>query len=84
MSIVTPRELRYSLLLDPDPDTGTYTVTVPALPGVVTQGSTLEEAIAMGTEAVELHLAALLAHGEPVPEERAHPQVLTVPVRVGA
>jgi len=29
-------ERRYTILLDPDDEEGGYTVTVPALPGVVT------------------------------------------------
>jgi predicted RNase H-like HicB family nuclease len=52
----------------------------PALPGVVTQGRTVEEAIALAKDAVALHIAGLVAHGEPVPEERERPQVLTIRV----
>jgi len=41
------RELEYAVVLHPDPEVGGYSVTVPALPGVVTEGDTTEEAIAM-------------------------------------
>jgi hypothetical protein len=34
----------YSIVVDPDPEGG-YTVTVPALPGCITQGETTEECI---------------------------------------
>jgi antitoxin HicB len=74
------QEYRYTIILHPDPDEGGYTVTVPALPGVVTQGETLEEAIAMARDAIRLHVAALRADGEPVPEEREHPQAITISV----
>jgi antitoxin HicB len=74
------QEYRYTIILHPDPDEGGYTVTVPALPGVVTQGETLEEAIAMARDAIRLHVAALRADGEPVPEEREHPQAITINV----
>jgi predicted RNase H-like HicB family nuclease len=74
------REYAYTVLLDPDPDTGTYTVTVPALPGVVTQGDSVEDAIAQAKEAIQVHLEGLLADGEPIPEERERPQVVTVRV----
>ena len=77
-------QVRYTILLDPDPEDGTYTVTVPALPGIVTQGSSIEEAIAMAKDAIELHLEGLVAHGEPIPREHYPPQVLTVPVRVAS
>jgi antitoxin HicB len=74
------REYAYSILLEPDPTEGGYTVTVPALPGVVTQGETMEEAIAMAKEAIQCHIEGLLADGEPVPEERQHPQTIIVNV----
>jgi len=35
----------YTVVLDPDPEEGGYTVTVPALPGVVTQGETVDQCI---------------------------------------
>ena len=40
-----------------------YTVTVPALPGIVTCGDTLEEAKKMAREAIELHCECLLQEG---------------------
>ena len=57
----------FNLAFEPDPEGG-YTVTVPALPGCVTYGETLEAARAMAKEAIELYLADLVADGEKVPE----------------
>jgi len=37
-----------------------YTVTVPALPGLVTAGKTLEEARSMVLDAIRCHLESLL------------------------
>ena len=74
------REYSYTIILHPDEDDGGYTVTVPALPGCVTQGETLDEAIAMARDAIGLYIEALVADGEPVPEEREHPQALTIRV----
>jgi len=71
---------RYTIILDPDPDEGGYTVTVPALPGCVTQGETIEEAIAMAKDAILLHVEALIEAGEPVPVEQEHPQAITINV----
>jgi predicted RNase H-like HicB family nuclease len=45
-----------------------YGVTVPDLPGCFSAGSTIDEAIAMAQEAIELHLEGLIEEGEPVPE----------------
>ncbi|MEW5828445.1 MAG: type II toxin-antitoxin system HicB family antitoxin [Chloroflexota bacterium] len=48
-------------------DEGGYTATVPTLPGCVSFGETLEEAMEMVKEAIELYLESLKAHGEAVP-----------------
>jgi predicted RNase H-like HicB family nuclease len=70
----------YTIILHPDTEEGGYTVTVPALPGCITQGETLEEAIAMAKDAIRLHIESLLADGEPVPEEHEHPQAIIIDV----
>ena len=71
---------RYSVLLTPDPDEGGYTVTVPALPGCITEGDTLEEALANAREAITCHLEGLALDGEPIPEEQSHPELAVVEV----
>jgi antitoxin HicB len=72
--------MRYTIVLDPDVEEGGYTVTVPALPGIVTQGETVEQCRERAIEAIELHIEGLIADGEPVPEEQGQPQLLTVEV----
>jgi predicted RNase H-like HicB family nuclease len=71
---------RYTVLLTPDPEDGGYTVTVPALPGCVTEGDTLEEALENAKDAIRLYLEDVIASGEPVPEEEAPPELATVEV----
>ena len=46
-----------------------YTVTVPALPGLVTEGRTIDEARAMAFDAIRCHVESLRKDGEPVPVE---------------
>ena len=75
---------RYSVLLDRDPDDGSHTVTVPALPGIVTQGRDLEDALSMARDAIRCHVASLLKDGLPIPDEDEPPQVITVDVEVAA
>ncbi len=70
----------YSIVLDPDPDEGGFTVTVPALPGCLTQGETIEECVAHAEEAIIAYLEDLAAAGEPIPEEREAPRLLKVTV----
>ena len=61
----------YTVVLIPEPEEGGYSVLVPALPGCVTQGETVEEALAMAKDAIEGWIAVARKHGEPVPEEVA-------------
>jgi len=58
--------INYAIVIHKDRDSD-YGVTVPDLPGCFTAGSTLDEALAMAQEAVELHLEGLIEHGEAVP-----------------
>ncbi|MBM3156553.1 MAG: type II toxin-antitoxin system HicB family antitoxin [Chloroflexi bacterium] len=60
--------LSYRVLLRKEPEGG-YTVIVPSLAGCVTYGDTVEEAIEMAKEAIELYIESLKAHGEEVPSE---------------
>ena len=62
------RNLNYRILLRKEPEGG-YTVTVPILPGCVTYGETVDEAIAMAREAVEVYVESLRKRGEEVPTE---------------
>ncbi|TAJ45691.1 type II toxin-antitoxin system HicB family antitoxin [Methanofollis fontis] len=60
--------ITYRILLRKEPEGG-YTVTVPTLPGCVTFGGTIEEAIAMAKEAIEVYLEDLTERGEEIPTE---------------
>jgi predicted RNase H-like HicB family nuclease len=71
---------RYTIVLIPDADEGGYTVTVPSLPGCVTEGDTFEEALENAREAITVHLEALAADGEPLPEEQGQPELAVVEV----
>jgi len=48
---------------------GGYTVKVPALPGCVTFGETIDEAIAMAREAIEGYIETLNDLGKKVPKD---------------
>ncbi len=60
---------RYVIVLTPtaEADEVGYTVTVPALPGCVTEGDTMDEALANAREAVALFVESLEARGLPIP-----------------
>jgi len=60
--------LNYKILLKKEPEGG-FTVLVPSLPGCITYGDTLDEAIEKAKEAIELYIESLKAHGEEIPTE---------------
>ena len=61
-------KMSFTVVFDKEEDG--YTVTVPALPGLVTGGKTLEEARGMALDAIRCHLESLLKDGEAIPEEK--------------
>jgi len=58
----------YRVLLRKETEGG-YTVLVPSLPGCVTYGDTIEEAIDRAREAIELYIESLKEHGEEIPTD---------------
>jgi antitoxin HicB len=60
--------LTYKVLLKPEPEGG-FTVNVPALPGCITYGETLDEAKVNAQEAIELYIESLKEHGEDIPTD---------------
>lgn len=48
---------------------GGFTVNVPALPGCVTYGEDLDEAISMAKEAISLYIEELQERGETIPDD---------------
>jgi len=59
---------QYTVVFEPAEEGG-YVVSVPALPGCVTQGENLEEAMAMAKDAIEGYLSVLKEKGEEIPTE---------------
>jgi len=57
------KTLSYRVLLRKEPEGG-YTVIVPSLPGCITYGDTIEEAIEMAKEAIELYIESLKEHND--------------------
>lgn len=62
------KTLNYRIFLKKEPEGG-FTVFVPSLPGCITYGNTLNEAIEKATETIELYIGSLKAHCEEIPTE---------------
>ena len=69
---VSETRLRYTVLMEQNEDGG-YTVTVPSLPGCVSEGSTLEEALAHIEEAIAGYVEVARKLGKPIPVEVSVP-----------
>jgi antitoxin HicB len=61
-------EYSYTVLFEPAIEGG-YVVTCPALPGLVTEGDTLEEARSMAQDAIRGYLESLRKDGRPIPAD---------------
>lgn len=63
-------EYRYTVIFEPAEEGG-YTVTCPALPGLVTEGDTMDEARLMAEDAIRGYLESLRKDNLPIPSEAA-------------
>lgn len=55
-----------------------YTVTFPDLPGCITEGDSMEEALHMAKEALELHMYGVEEDGEAIPDP-SQPEKIVAP-----
>jgi antitoxin HicB len=61
-------EHRYTVLFEPAEEGG-FVATCPALPGLVTEGDTLEETREMVKDAIRAYLESLAIDGLPAPKD---------------
>ena len=74
-------QYQYTAVFEPAAEGG-YTVTVPALPGLVTEADTIEEARAMVKDAIRGYLESLVKHGEEIPVEPRPASIERVAVNI--
>ena len=78
----TEKIIDFTVIFQPAEEGG-YNVFVPALPGCVTQGQTLDEAKRMAEDAISLYCQSMLADGETIPVDRGelvgHVQIVAQP-----
>ncbi len=60
--------LTYNVKLEPQPEGG-YTVSVPALPGCISEGETIDETLRNIQEAIEGCLISMVKRGKEIPLE---------------
>ena len=66
--------LPYTIELTPDPEDGGWVVSVKELPGCLSQGDTIEEAMEMIRDAMSGWIEVCLEDGVPIPEPRSDEQ----------
>ena len=60
--------MKFTVILEPQEEGG-FTVSVPALPGCISEGGNREEALKNIKEAIELYLEVLKEDGKPIPQD---------------
>lgn len=61
--------MKFTVILTHDEEDGGYTAECPALPGCLSEGETVEEALANVREAIEGCLESLAARRLPLPQQ---------------
>jgi len=72
----------FEIVIEKEPEDAGYRAYSPTLPGCYSNGATIEEAKRNIREAVQQHVASLMAHGQPIAqhERLVHVEELTVGV----
>jgi len=71
---------QYTVIFDPDKESGGYTVTIPSLPGCISEGDNFEEALKNIKEAAGLYLEVMRKRKEGMIREEKG--VIIAPVQV--
>jgi len=72
--------MKYTVILEPDDEGKGFTVEVPALPGCITEGDNIEDALSNAKEAIELFIETLKEIGKPIPEDVPVSDIRTVEI----
>jgi len=68
------REYEYTAFFEAN-ENGGYTVTIPSLPGLVTEGKNLEDARDMAKDAIRCYVEGLKKAKQPIPVEKETAQI---------
>lgn len=79
---ITRRVYQYTAVFEPDEKSGGFTVTVPALPGCISEGDNFEEALKNISEAASLYIEVMKEKRIEVPREELGVLIALVQVKV--
>lgn len=77
---VSKKILKYTVIFEPAEEGG-YVVSVPALPGCISQGETFEEATAMIKDAMKGYLQVLKEEKQEIPQEQSNVVITQIAVQ---
>ena len=77
--VLREKVLQYTAVFESDKESGGYTVSIPALPGCISEGDTFEEASKNIKEAANLYLEVMRDRKQEIPREEG---VIVAPVQV--
>jgi len=78
---ITTAEYTYSAVFEPTEEGG-FVVSLPAFPGLMTQGETLDEARAMAVDLLKGYLELMQERGKPIPASDASASPVREPLTV--
>jgi predicted RNase H-like HicB family nuclease len=64
------RFYNFAIVIEKEPEDEGYSAYSPSLPGCFSNGRTIEEARRNVRETIQQHVASLLAHGDPAPQNQ--------------
>ena len=70
---------KYTAIFEPDQEVGGYTVTIPSLPGCISEGDTFEKALKNIQEAASLYLE-VMKKKEKIPTEQS--AIIVTPLQI--
>ena len=80
--VLEKKVYQYTAIFEPDIEVGGYTVTIPSLPGCISEGDTFEQALKNIKEAASLYLEVMRTKKEEILREEKG--VIIAPVQVKA
>lgn len=79
---ITHKVYQYMAVFEPDKQSGGFTVTIPSLPGCISEGDTFEEALKNIQEAASLYIEITQEKEKTIPAEEKGIVIAPVEVRV--
>ncbi len=73
---------QYTAVFEPDKKSGGFTVTIPSLPGCISEGDTFEQAVLNIQEAAELYLDVMKQKKTAIPWEEKGVVVAPIQVKI--